>query len=153
MDEILQIELQHQTDPSQRFAQKKLAEELTRLVHGEEGLRNAVLSTEVLFGKGSLSELENISQEQFDTLVQEIPKGRIRINATQPDWISALSSDSDNLVFPSKTEARKMLQAGAVHINKVKISENASQEWFALREKWLLVQKGKKNYFLLEIIS
>lgn len=153
MDEILQIELQHQTDPSQRFAQKKLAEELTRLVHGEEGLRSAVLSTEVLFGKGSLSELENISQEQFDTLVQEIPKGRIRINATQPDWISALSSDSDNLVFPSKTEARKMLQAGAVHINKVKISENASQEWFALREKWLLVQKGKKNYFLLEIIS
>ena len=153
MEEILNIEVQHHADPSQRTAQKKLAEELTRMVHGETGLRNAILSTEVLFGKGSVSELENIPQEQFETLVKEIPKGRIRLDVAQTDWVSALSTDSENLVFPSRTEARKMLQAGAVQVNKVKISENNAAEWKPLREKWLLVQKGKKNYFLLEIIS
>ena len=153
MDEILTLEIQHNLDPSQRLAQRKLAEELTRLVHGEEGLQSARLSTEVLFGKGSLEELETISQERFDLLVREIPRGKVQLDIKQPDWVSALSADCENLVFPSKTEARKMIQAGAVQVNKVKVSDSATNDWKVLRERWLLVQKGKKHYFLLEIIS
>lgn len=151
MEEILTLELQHNLDTSQRLAQRKLAYELTRMVHGEEGLLSARLTTEVLFGKGAIEELESISEVQFLRVVKGIPRGKVRLSEEQTDWTSALSIDCDNLVFPSKTEARKMLQSGAVHVNKVKVSDSGFSEWRPLREKWLLVQKGKKNYFLLEI--
>jgi tyrosyl-tRNA synthetase len=151
MEEILTIEVQHNLDTSQRLAQKKLASELTRMVHGEDGLQSARLTTEVLFGKGAIEELETISEAQFHQVVQGIPRGGVTLEKESTDWISALSSDCGNLVFPSKTEARKMLQAGAVQVNKVKISDSGAADWKPLREKWLLVQKGKKNYFLLEI--
>jgi tyrosyl-tRNA synthetase len=152
MEEILTIELQHNLDTSQRLAQKKLASELTAIVHGTDGLESARLTTEVLFGKGSIEELESISDAQFQQVMQGVPRGQISPGDGQPDWISALSTGCENLVFPSKTEARKMIQAGAVQVNKVKLSESGNEEWKPLRGKWLLVQKGKKNYFLLEII-
>jgi tyrosyl-tRNA synthetase len=151
MEEILTLEVQHNLDPSQRLAQKKLAAELTRMIHGEEGFQSARLTTEVLFGKGAIEELETISEAQFQQVVQGIPRGEVLLNRNEPDWTTALSADCSNLVFPSKTEARKMLQAGAVQVNKVKVAESGLADWKPLREKWLLIQKGKKNYFLLEI--
>ena len=152
MEEILSLEIEHNADPSQRLAQKKLASELTQMIHGEAGLLSARLTTDVLFGKGAIEELENISEEQFQQVVQGIPRGSVKLDREQPDWTSALSIDCAQLVFPSKTEARKMLQAGAVQVNKVKVAEGALMEWKPLRGKWLLVQKGKKNYFLLELL-
>ena len=151
MEEILTLEVQHNLDPSLRLAQKKLASELTLMIHGESGLHSARLTTEVLFGKGAIEELETISAEQFEEVVQGVPRGSIRLEGSSPDWTAALSADCGNLVFPSKTEARKMIQAGAVQVNKVKITDAGLDDWKPLRGKWLLVQKGKKNYFLLEI--
>ncbi len=152
MEEILTLEIQHNLDPSQRLAQRKLAAELTKMVHGDDGLQSARLTTEVLFGKGAIEELESITEAQFQQVVQGIPRGQIQISKESVDWTAALSLDCGNVVFPSKTEARKMLQAGAVQVNKVKVSDASQSEWKPLREKWLLVQKGKKNYFLLEIL-
>jgi len=151
LEDILKAEVIHNLDPSQRHAQKLLASEVTKMVHGENGLSTARITTEVLFGKGSLDELETIDEIQFSQVMQGIPRGNLSGLNQDIDWIAALSNDSANVVFPSKSEARKMIQAGAVQINKQKINESGNLPVKPLRGRWLLVQKGKKNYFLLEI--
>jgi len=152
-EKIEQLNNEHLIDPSARILQKALAEEVTKLVHKEEGLITAKLTTDVLFGKGTLSELENISEAQFEAVLSGVPRGTIQKEEFETDWINVLSNGSQNLIFPSKSEAKKMIQAGAVVINKVKISEPAISEYNLLRGKFLLIQKGKKNYFLLEYVQ
>jgi tyrosyl-tRNA synthetase len=97
--------------------------------------------------------LENISESQFESVLSGVPRGIIQKEEFETDWINVLSNGSQNLIFPSKSEAKKMIQAGAVVINKVKISEPAISEYNLLRGKFLLIQKGKKNYFLLEYVQ
>jgi tyrosyl-tRNA synthetase len=152
-EKIEQLNTEHLVDPSARILQKALAEEVTKLVHKEEGLITAKLTTDVLFGKGTLSDLENISEAQFESVLSGVPRGIIQKEEFETDWINVLSNGSQNLIFPSKSEAKKMIQAGAVVINKVKISEPAISEYNLLRGKFLLIQKGKKNYFLLEYVQ
>ena len=152
-EKIEQLNTEHLVDPSARILQKALAEEVTKLVHKEEGLITAKLTTDVLFGKGTLSDLENISESQFESVLSGVPRGIIQKEEFETDWINVLSNGSQNLIFPSKSEAKKMIQAGAVVINKVKISEPAISEYNLLRGKFLLIQKGKKNYFLLEYVQ
>jgi tyrosyl-tRNA synthetase len=148
---IEEVESQHSLDPGQRLAQKKLAAEITQMVHGVEGLKTAILTTEVLFGKGSIEELETISDIQFDQVFEGVPRAIISQSELEDDWAGILSGNCNQLIFPSKGEARKMIQAGAVQVNKIKISDQKPIEIPKLRNRYWLVQKGKKNYFLLQI--
>lgn len=151
--EIEALEAEQASDPSMRPLQKTLAAEVTQLVHGAEGLQTARLTSEVLFGKAILSELESVSEKQFFEVMQGVPAGAIHKSDLESDWTHILSGACQNLVFPSKSEARKMIQAGAVSVNKEKINSLQLENVSFLRGKYLLIQKGKKNYFLLEIAA
>lgn len=151
--EIENLEKEHFVDASARVIQKRLAEEVTTLVHGSEGLQTARLTTDVLFGKGTLDTLAAISEGQFSMVFSGVPTAKVKKAEMETDWISLLSGGTENLVFPSKSEAKKMIQAGALMVNKEKITDPAISNVNLLREKYLLIQKGKKNNFLLEIID
>ena len=151
---IENLHAEHNKDPSFRIMQKALAEDVTTLVHKEDGLTTARLTTDVLFGKGTLSDLENISDAQFEAVFSGVPRATVLKADLASDWSNVLSNASQNMIFPSKNEAKKMIQAGGVFVNKVKIENqqlNPNYFQYLLREKFLLVQKGKKNYFLLEV--
>ena len=149
---IAKLETLHQVDASQRIMQKALAEHVTTLVHKEEGFQTARITTEVLFGKGTIDELESISDKQFKDVFEGVPRASVLASELTTDWTHVLSLASENKIFPSKTEAKKMIQAGAVQVNKEKLAGFEISEYTLLRSKFLLIQKGKKNYFLLEVV-
>ena len=148
---IENLHAEHNKDPSARIMQKALAEDVTILVHKEDGLTTARLTTDVLFGKGTLSELESISDAQFEAVFSGVPRAMVLKADLASDWSNVLSIASQNLIFSSKSEAKKMIQAGAILIQKEKLAGLEINNYQLLREKFLLVQKGKKNYFLLEV--
>lgn len=149
-EEIGSLIKTHQTDPSKRLLQKKLAEELTVFVHGADELKNALETTEKLFSKQnapaeslSLSDLEGLEGIVHLTYSKDKLKAGV-------DPVTFLAETS---IFPSKGEARKMIQNGGVSINRNKI-ENITDlitEQQLLHNQYLLVQKGRKNYYLINV--
>ena len=146
-EEIDALAAQHQATPERRDAHKKLALELTRLVHGEIATADALRASEILFG-GSL---EGITEAQFDEVIAEVP------NTTQPRQLLGQPGGSlvDILIAaglsPSKGQARKDIQAGGINVNNVRATDIAlvlSTEHL-LFGKFLLLRKGKRNYALV----
>lgn len=140
---------EHKQDPGKRLLQKRLAEEITRFVHSEEDLQNAIATTEKLFANAnapaeslSVDDLENME----GVLKVEVAKDCI---ASGVDIVTFLA---DSKILPSKGEARKMVQNGGISINRNKVSDVQFQveSSLFLHEKYLLVQKGKKNYYLIQ---
>jgi tyrosyl-tRNA synthetase len=140
----------HEQDPGLRILQKKLAEEVTRFVHGEDEYRKAIETTEKLFANQS-APAESLSVgdiESMEGVVRfDIERNKLESN---PDVISFLT---ELTVFPSKGEARKMVQNGGLSINRHKVNDVALQlnTSLLLHDKYLLVQKGKKNYYLVSV--
>ena len=148
--EVNELLEKHEQKPEDRLLQKKLAEELTRFVHGNEALTSALEVTQKLFSNQN-APIEALSIEDLESMEglkkMSFPKATFQ---TEPDVVSFLAEAG---IFPSKGEARKMVQGGGVSINRSKITDiqyklNADQ---LLHEKYLLVQRGKKNYYLVEI--
>jgi tyrosyl-tRNA synthetase len=129
--------------------QKKLAEEVTKFVHGEEGLKAALATTEKLFANQT-APAESLSIEDLEGLegVQKVRFSKATINA----GIDIVSLLAETKIFPSKGEARKMVQGGGVSVNRKKVDDIQLKidDSFLLHEKYILVQKGKKNYYLVE---
>ncbi len=148
--EINTILDEHSKDAGKRLLQKKLAEEVTKFVHGDAGLAEAIETTEKLFANQS-APAESLSEQDLEGM-----EGIVSINfakdkiETSIDVVSFLAETN---IFPSKGEARKMLQGGGVSINRNKIDniQLAIDKSFLLHNKYILVQKGKKNYFLVSI--
>ena len=149
-EEIGSILTGHEGNSSKRILQKRLAMELTIFVHGEVEFQKAMETTEKLFSDpattaGSLTKEE---LESIEGIVRvEIPKGQI----SEADVVSILAITK---IFVSKGEAKKMILNGGVSINGMKIVEPATRLTLAdlLHNKYLLVQKGKKNYFLIKAV-
>jgi tyrosyl-tRNA synthetase len=147
-DTIEELIKEHSNDPSKRVLQKKLAEELTIFVHGKEELQKAVETTSKLFTQQNAS-ADTLSVEDLEGM-----DGIIHISYEKEklgSGIDVITLLSETNVFPSKGEARKMIQNGGVSINRIKVSGiadtvNTTQ---LLHDKYLLIQKGKKNYYLL----
>ena len=144
---------QHQKSPHLRLLQKELAKDITIRVHGNEAFQLAVDSSELLFGQGTIEQLKQLSSSDFLTVFNGVPVYQIAKDAIEkgPNVVELLAELTK--VFPSKGEARKMIDGGGVSINKLKI---ANQQQIVtpgdlLNNKFMLVQKGKKNYFVLEI--
>ncbi|MCE0484053.1 MAG: tyrosine--tRNA ligase [Methylacidiphilales bacterium] len=147
MEDIIALEAQHLAAPERRDAHRKLALELTRLVHGETATADAIRASEILFG-GSL---EGITEAQFDEVIAEVP------NSTQPR--SLLGQPGATLIellvatklSPSKGQARKDIEAGGVYLNNVRAADTKlivgpEQLLFG---KFVLLRKGKRNYALI----
>lgn len=143
----------HDTAPHQRALQKKLAEELTCFVHSKADYDFAVKASEILFGNATTEVLQSLSEEQLLQVMEGVPT--VEISKAQLDaGYDLVSFLAETNIFPSKGEARKMWQSGGVGLNKEKISSEKTSLTSAdlLQHKYLLIQKGKKNYFLVKAI-
>ena len=147
-EEIQQVTEEHQRDASQRVLQKRLAKELTIFVHGEEEYQKAVETTEKLFARQNAS-ADSLSAEDLEGMdgIVKVPVKRSVLD----NGLDAVSLLADNNIFPSRGEARKMIQNGGVSINREKLTDpqQAITAQRLLHDKYLLVQKGKRNYYLI----
>ena len=149
-EEIESLSGQHAADPGMRLLQKKLGEEITRFVHGQDGLDKALETTQKLFANQS-APAESLSVEDLEAMegVVKMNFERTKLEAGS-DIVSFLAETG---IFPSKGEARKTIQGGGVSLNRHKITDLALQVTVSqlLHNQYLLVQKGKKNYYLVSV--
>ena len=150
-EEIDALIVEHAAAPHQRALQKRLAMEVTIMVHSEEDYNAAVEASNILFGNSTSEALKKLDEETLLAVFDGVPQFTISRIALS-EGIKAIDLLTENAaVFPSKGEMRKLVQSGGVSINKEKL-ENQDEllnESKLLNNKYLLVQKGKKNYFLL----
>ena len=152
---IVALEQEQIAAPHLRAIQKALANDITIRVHGEEALQTAIKTSEFLFGNGSLAFLQGQSAAQVLSVFEGLPHftlSKQMLSAGIP-IIELLASHTN--IFPSKAEAKKMLQGGGVAINKEKIE---SEEMLVTNEhlinnEFIVIQKGKKNYFLIQLVD
>jgi tyrosyl-tRNA synthetase len=151
-EEINTIIAQHKTDAGKRNLQKALAKEVTVFVHGEEEYNKAIETTEKLFASQNAA-AESLSEEDLQGI-----EGILKVSLSKQKFdegIDLTTMFTEAGIFPSKGEARKMIQAGGVSINRKKADDPQLKPGneMLLHNKFLLVQKGKKNYYLIEIAS
>jgi tyrosyl-tRNA synthetase len=147
IDGLLQ---QHEQDAAARLLQKRLAEEVTRFIHGQQELEKAIATTQKLF-LNQQAPAESLSEEDLASM-----EGVVHIRFALQDLqqgIDVVSFLAQSGILPSKGEARKLVQGGGISINRKKVE---STDWsvgpeLLLHGKYLLVQKGKKNYYLAEV--
>jgi tyrosyl-tRNA synthetase len=151
-EEIDVLEAKHNAAPHERHLQKALAKDVTVRVHSEQDYNDAVTATEILF-KGSVEDLAKLDEATFLDVFDGVPM--FDISKTElNDGIGVLDFLAEKTkIFPSKGEARKMVQAGGVSVNKQKWEDEKSNLTMGntLNNKYILVQKGKKNYFLCKV--
>lgn len=155
-EELEELIAEHAEAPHQRLLQRTLAEEITERVHSKEDLETAIKASSILFGKSTTEDLASLDEKTLLQVFEGVPQAEItRSNLDSLGSVVDLLSDAtDGIVFPSKGEARRMIKGGGVSINKEKVmDENAAPSFSPLQGKYLLAQKGKKNYYLIKIVS
>ena len=142
----------HKQDPGQRKLQKLLAKEITVMVHGEQEYENALSASRMLFGNATSDELRKLDERTFLAVFSGVPTFEIQKSDLPCNIIDLLAVMTQ--VFPSKGECRKMIQGGGVSINKDKVAdvEYEVSEKDIVDGKYILAQRGKKNYNLIKII-
>ncbi len=141
---------EHQTAPHLRLLQKALAKDITVRIHSEADYNAAVEASEILFGKGTAEALHKLDEDTLVSVFEGVPQFEINPGELQQGiGIVDLLAEKTN-IFPSKGEARRMLKDGGVQVNKEKVNEEfTAGPAHLLSGKYMLVQKGKKNYYLL----
>lgn len=149
MEEVATLITAHDEAPHLRSLQKRLAEEITEMVHSKEDLEFAQQATEILFGKATAASLVRLDEDQLLDIMDGVPQVNFHKNLLA-DGYDLITFLADNKIFPSKGEARKMLQSGGININKQKVesAETKLQYEDLLNDKYILIQKGKKQYYL-----
>ena len=148
------LEQAHAEAPHLRLLQKEIAKEVTCMVHSKEDYEMAVKASEILFGKSSTEDLAALDERTFLNIFEGVPQVQLSKGefSLVDQVLDLLSEKTEFKLFPSKGEARRMILGGGVSINKVKIDDPTAAVSFSLLQgKYLLVQKGKKNYVILEI--
>lgn len=149
-EEIEALEAEHEKAPHLRILQKALAEEVTERVHSKEDLENALRASEILFGKATEEELRTIDNRTLLQVFEGVPQFTVSKSELEGgiDIVEFLATSTS--IMPSKGEARKMTQANGIAINKTKVVPGYEvSDNDLLNEKYILVQRGKKNYFLV----
>ncbi len=151
--EIEELVARHNEAPHERVLQKSLAEEVTRIVHSQEALNGAIEATNILFGKGTHESLAALDEKTLLAVFEGVPMfelDRPLLEAGIP-VIELLAQHTQ--IFPSKGEARRMLQGGGLSLNKDKLSDpdEIVNHTRLISGKFLLVQKGKKQYYLVRV--
>lgn len=150
-DEIDALIAEHDQAPHLRTLQKRLAKEVTIMVHSEADYNAALEATNIFFGNGTLEALQNIDEDLFLQVMEgveqyEISKSELAAGIAPLDLLAEKTA-----IFPSKGEARKMIQANGFSMNKEKLTDPQTPITCAslIKDKYLLFQKGKKNYYLV----
>ena len=152
---VERLEKEHAEAPHLRLLQKEIAREVTCMVHSTEDYEMAVKASEILFGKSSTEDLASLDERTFLSVFEGVPQVQLShaVFAQLENVLDLLGEKTNFELFPSKGEARKMIQGGGVSINKEKVADPLAPVTFSLLQgKYLLVQKGKKNYVIVEIL-
>ena len=152
-DEISKLISEHEEAPHLRLLQKALGKDVTIRVHSEEAYNRAIEASEILFGKNTAEQLKNIEERDLLDIFEGVPQFEVSMSSIEDgaQIIDLLAQQSQ--VFTSNGDARRMLKSNAVSVNKLKVGEDklvTTED--LLNEKYVLIQKGKKNYFLLKAI-
>jgi tyrosyl-tRNA synthetase len=153
-EEIESLISEHNMSPHERILKKRLAEEVTVMAHSHEEYESAVEASLILFGKGTTESLRKMSENTFLSVFEGVPSFDVRKEILS-GGVSFTSLCTDHSqVFPSKGDLRRLVQGGGVSLNKNKVNEPemAIKAEMLLNGKYLLVQKGKKNYYLIRFI-
>ena len=152
--EIEEINSEHNKAPHERLLQRRLAEEVTVLVHSRSDYEGAVEASQILFGKGTIESLKKMSESTFLSVFEGVQVFDIKKEIVLNGVTIADLCVEHCQVFPSKGELRRLVQGGGLSINKERIenSEIMVKTESLLNNKYLLVQKGKKNYYLISLI-
>lgn len=152
-EEIEQLISEHQAAPHLRVLQNKLAEELTTLVHGREELQKAQKASQILFGNSTSDDLRQLDAKTFLEVFDGVPQAEVtRADiAAGLDMIAALSAKTGFIA--SNSEARRSLKEKSIAVNKEKVEESyIIGEKDIIDDKFVLLQRGKKNYFVIVIV-
>ena len=150
-EEIKQLTTEHEQAPHLRVLQNAIANEVTTRVHSAEDLDMAVKASNILFGKSTADDLKSLDEETFLSVFEGVPQFEISKTDLALDILDIVAEKTQ--IFTSKGEARRMIKSNAVSINKEKITEDFKlAENNLLNEKYILTQKGKKNYFLIIVV-
>ena len=150
-EEIAALKAEHEQNPGARPMQKRLARELTVMVHSEEDLANAEAASRILFSNDSADALHSLDEKTLLEVFEGVPTFEIDLTALEGGIPLLELLATHTKVFPSKGEARKMTQQGGVSLNKQKVADPAMTVGadFLLNGKYILAQRGKKNYYLI----
>ena len=154
-DEINKLIAEHEEAPHLRILQKAIGKDITIRVHSEEAYNTAIQAAEILFSKQATDALQTIDEKTLLQVFEGIPTIEVEKDTllATDNYTDLLATITNNEIFPSKGEAKKMIQGGGVSINKEKLTNGDDKpEFKLLQDKYLLVQKGKKNYYLIRAI-
>lgn len=150
---IASLEAEHAEKPHERALQKALAREVTIMVHGEKEYENALKASEILFGKAIADVLRGIDEKTLLAVFDGVPTFDVakEVLSANTNLLTLLTEIAP--VFPSKGEARRAAQGGGISINKLRVDDldHVPTLAEAINQKYFVVQKGKKNYYLLII--
>lgn len=143
---------EHRQDPGQRILQKRLAQEVTVMVHSQEDYNMAVEASGILFGKSTKESLQRLDEQTLLDIFEGVPHFELTRDMLGQPAIECFTCD-DAKIFASKGEMRKLVQGGGVSLNKEKLAaaDRVVTEEDLIGGKYLLVQRGKKNYFLVTV--
>ncbi len=138
---------EHEAAPHERALQKRLAQEVTTMIHSEEDYRRAVEASAILFGGSTAEALKNLDETTLLDIFDGVPQFKVEMG----EGVSFVDLTTEQAaVFPSKGEVRKLIQGGGVSLNKEKLeADRTVTREDLIAGKYLIVQKGKKNYYLL----
>lgn len=151
-EEVESLISAHEKAPHERILQKRLAEEVTVMVHSREDYESAVEASQILFGKGTTESLKKMNESTFLSVFEGVPVFDIKKQLLQSGVsLTALVTEHSKM-FESKGELRRLAQGGGLSINKTRVDnpEMIVDAGSLLNGKYILIQKGKKNYFLLK---
>lgn len=153
-EEIENLIEQHNKAPHERILQKRLAEEVTVMVHSREEYESAIEASQILFEKGTTESLRKMTEKTFLAVFDGVPTFDVKkeVISNKISFLSLCTEHSG--VFPSKGELKRMVRGGGVSLNKIKIDnpETEVNSGNLLNNKYLLIQKGKKNYLIIRAI-
>ena len=148
--QVEELILEHNKDKARRLLQNKIADTVTSMVHGQKDLNNAISASKVLFGKSSKEDLESLDENTFNEIFDGVPSNILSMKKLQQELeIENLLATETNFL-KSISEARRALKENSISINKRKISANTKiTKDDLINGKYILLQRGKKNYYLV----
>jgi tyrosyl-tRNA synthetase len=149
-EEINGLVKEHQESPHLRVLQKRLAEELTTMVHSKDDLENAIKASNILFGKSTSDDLKNLNEQTFLDVFDGVPQAEVKMSEIENglDIIGALAEQTGFL--KSNGEARRALKENSISVNKEKVKDDYKiTPTDLINNKFVLLQRGKKNYFVI----
>ncbi|VXB03604.1 Tyrosine--tRNA ligase [Flavobacterium sp. 9R] len=150
---IEELTLQHREAPHLRLLQKKLAEEITIMVHSKEDLENAIKASGILFGNATADDLKQLDEATFLEVFDGVPQAEIAKNEVEVGLDIIIVLNEKTGFFKSNGEARRALTANSISVNREKVKEDfVLTANDLINDRFVLLQSGKKNYFVIRVV-